>query len=320
MNDKILCFGNISFDLIQDHGKRKVAPDALKFTAKLGGSVCNTAVLTAKLGMDVCFLSKTGRDFLSDGLLSLLAGEKVSTRSIIRSSDIKPSLAFAHIDARGNSSYIFYKEDARGLSFSKKELSSLDMSGLSVLHTGSSFAFDDNTYGSVLYLLDRASQKGVFCSLDPNWRTTRIKDPKKARQRILSLLKYVDLLKLSDEDLFAITGSRSIDTAVASLANKTKGTIIVTLGEKGSVCRSGREKIRVPAFKIPIKDTIGAGDAFTAGLLYRVTRLGPDIFLSKMRENLVFASAVSALVCQKAGATDGLRNISQIKSFLKQMS
>ncbi|MFA5340009.1 MAG: PfkB family carbohydrate kinase, partial [Candidatus Omnitrophota bacterium] len=74
--------------------------------------------------------------------------------------------------------------------------------------------------------------------------------------------------------------------------------------------------VRIPAFKVKTADTIGAGDAFTAGLIYKLIEQGRAEFFSNIRPNMIFASAVSALICTKPGANKGLKDIKQVNSFL----
>jgi len=63
-------------------------------------------------------------------------------------------------------------------------------------------------------------------------------------------------------------------------------------------------------------DTIGAGDAFTAGLIYKLIEHGRRRFFADMMSNMIFASAVSAIICTKKGANQGLKGIKQVNSFL----
>jgi len=73
------------------------------------------------------------------------------------------------------------------------------------------------------------------------------------------------------QETLAITNSRTIDEAIESLRKSTKFTAI-KLGKKGSILICGEETIRPPAFKAKPVDTTGAGDAFTAAIIYGLTQ------------------------------------------------
>ena len=54
--------------------------------------------------------------------------------------------------------------------------------------------------------------------------------------------------------------------------------------------------VKIPAFKVKVVDTIGAGDAFTAGLICKLIEQGREGFFANIRNNMIFASAVSAII------------------------
>lgn len=311
MKGRVVCCGNIAFDLILT---KKTAKGELSFDARPGGSVFNTSIMLARLGLPVSLLAKNGADFLGNILLDVMHREKISTRHILREKEVKTGLAFAQLDKKKNSSYLFYRAEGSRAAFTQAALSPSLFRGASVFHAGSAFAYADHTFDNALKLMLRAKREGLFTSYDPNWRSTRIQNKKIARMRIKQLFSLADLLKLSENDALSITGKRSLSAALKSLPS----SCVVTLGEKGSLYWDGKKKLVCPPFKARIADTIGAGDAFTSGLIYKYCLQGKEAFYEKMSESLRFASAISALVCSGRGATGGLKNVRQVNSFLRK--
>jgi len=99
--------------------------------------------------------------------------------------------------------------------------------------------------------------------------------------------------------------------------------VIVTQGEKGVLARSGSSDIiQVPTIPVQVIDTVGAGDAFCAGVL---ARLADEVITSRegvfalseqeLRAALSFASAVAALNCTQVGANPPCR--SEVEQFLQ---
>jgi len=127
-------------------------------------------------------------------------------------------------------------------------------------------------------------------------------------------MRHVDLLKLSKTDAMGLTGSKTFTGALRSLPKN----IVITVGNKGSFFWDGKKKVSHPAFNVPVIDTIGAGDGFTAGLIYRYCLRGKELFWKEKKENLAFASAVSALVCRGHGATESMKSLSQVKQFIRK--
>jgi len=305
----IICCGNIAFDLILEETKKS---GGISFHARPGGSVLNTAILLRRLGIRVSLIAKTGTDFLSESLLHILRKEKLNTSFLRQEKDLKIGLALAKINKKGDSSYVFYKPAGKLVSFDKKQIPIKLFKDVSVFHTGSAYSYSDFTFGNTMYFMNLAKKENVFISYDPNWREYRIKNKVKARHRIQKILPYVNLLKLSETDALGITGTKTLRSALLKLP----ADIIVTLGEKGSFFWDGKKKQYSPSFKTKIVDTIGAGDAFTAGLLYRYSFLGKKSFRKETKENLRFASAVSSLVSQGKGSPGALKNLRQVTKFL----
>lgn len=305
----IVCCGNVAFDLILDDSKRN---DEISFRARPGGSVLNTAVLLRRLGLKVSLIAKTGTDFLSESLLHILQKEKLNTSFLRREKELKIGLALAKIDKKGDSSYIFYKPAGKLVSFEKKHIPTKLFKNVSMFHTGSAYSYSDFTFGNTMHLMALAKKENVFISYDPNWREYRIKNTARARRRIRKILPYVNLLKLSETDATGITGTKTLPSALGKLP----AGIVVTLGEKGSFFWNGKKRQFCPSFNTKVVDTIGAGDAFTAGLLYRYSFLGKESFKKETKKNLRFASAVSSLVSQGKGSPGALKNLRQVTKFL----
>ncbi len=316
-SNKVLCIGNISLDLIY---RNDSVHDTLTFDAKTGGSVCNTALQLSKLGIDVGFISKTSDDFLSSHTLHILEQAGIDTLSIKKHKSIKTSLAFALIDSKGDSDYVFYKTPKEHGDTTKKiplvnKTTLNKISKTSVLHSGSRFSYDGETYTDILKAYKHASKTGVFTTFDPNWREKRILNKSIARKRIFALLPYVDLLKISEKDAKGMTGLTNTKKASACISKDLKGVLYMTMGSKGSMCTYLSETIECPSIKVKIKDTIGAGDAFTAGLIYRRLTVGKELFDKEIRKNLIFASTLSALICSGKGALGTLRNLKQVEKL-----
>ncbi|MGB2599136.1 MAG: carbohydrate kinase [Candidatus Omnitrophota bacterium] len=305
-----ICCGNIAFDLI---AKKSGKAGEMTFDARPGGSVFNTSILLARLGFSVSMLSKTGEDFLAESLLDTMRKENISAKYIIKDKDMKTGLAFAKIDKKGDSSYLFYKTIGPQASFKKTDIPRSIFKKASVFHTGSWYSYNAHTFKDTLRFLKQAKKENVFTTFDPNWREGKIKNKEAARSRIRKLLPHVDLLKLSNTGAMGITGEKTLPGAL----KKLNRCAVVTLGPRGSFYWDGKKKIFQPAYKVRVVDTIGAGDAFTAGLIYRYCATGKEPFWKKMDENLAFASSLSALICMDQGATAGIKNLTQAKKFFR---
>jgi sugar/nucleoside kinase (ribokinase family) len=312
----ILFLGGTSIDLIQDKNKQR---KNLSFVASVGGGITNSAIISAKLGLRTALLSRIGKDILGDFAVDFLKSCKINIRGIIQDPGIKTPIAIANIDKFGNSRYTFYKNSPKDSIVLLRNAPKVLLNTCRIFHFGSNFSYQKETSEETLKYIKYLKKKGVFISFDPNLRPYNIKDKAAVKKRVLKLLKLANLTKLSEIDLTYLTGQKAPQKALKWLKNRLKCEVTLTLGAKGCVYLDhSRNLIKIPAFKVKIADTIGAGDAFTAGLIYKLIEQGREDFFANIRNNMMFASAISAIICTQKGSHQALRNIKQVNLFLVQ--
>ncbi|MDP2911413.1 MAG: carbohydrate kinase [Candidatus Omnitrophota bacterium] len=325
-----LFLGGTSIDLIQDRVGSRHACSLHSFTSHVGGSVTNTAIISAKLGLKAALLSRISKDPLGNFAREFLDSLKIDTKGIIQDSDIRTPLAIAKIDKSGIAKYTFYKNSPRDSVVTIKSVPKYLLNSCKVFHTGSSYSYQKETFEETLKFIKYLKKRNVFISYDPNIRpnSIKIKDHLAVKNRVLTLLNLADLAKLSETDLEYLTDRKNPLRGLRMLKKQVKSEIILTLGSKGCAylpslnmsLRGAKRRsnlIKIPAFKVKIADTIGAGDAFTAGLIYKLIEQGRAKFFLNIKPNMIFASAVSAIICTQNGANQALKDIKQVNSFLK---
>ena len=311
ISKRVICCGNVAFDLITSKSRR---PDDFAICATPGGSVFNAAIFLSRLGLEVSVIAKCGADFLGNSLIDTMQKERISTKYVLRAPGIKTGLALATVDKKGVSSYIFYKTEGPAVCFGTKDIPGAAFKGAGIFHTGSAYSYEEHSWWDALKFAREAKKAGACVSYDPNWRAKRLKDEKSARKRAFLMMAGADILKLSDSDAEGLFGGRTLDACLKKLGRDA----YVTLGERGALYWDGKRKIYRPAFKVKLADTIGAGDAFSAGLIYRYLSRGKDMFRDEVMENLIFASAVSASVCTFKGATPGFKGRVQVRAVIRR--
>lgn len=142
-----------------------------------------------------------------------------------------------------------------------------------LVHTGSIAAVVEPGCATVAALAAgyRASATVTF---DPNVRPAIIEDPARARDRIVHLVAESDVVKVSDADLHWVDPSRTPEQLAAAWLTLGPSIVAVTSGDRGAfaVCAAGTAQ--VPARPVAVADTVGAGDAFTVGLIDALWGLG----------------------------------------------
>jgi sugar/nucleoside kinase (ribokinase family) len=115
------------------------------------------------------------------------------------------------------------------------------------------------------------------------------------------------LVKASDDDVTWLYPGESLDAVAARWLDLGAVAVVITRGERGALAfRPGARPVERPSRKVEVVDTIGAGDAFTAGLLSALARAGVHGAAALAAAELTPAPdeaiLVAALTCERAGA------------------
>jgi sugar/nucleoside kinase (ribokinase family) len=132
--------------------------------------------------------------------------------------------------------------------------------------------------------------------------------------RLAPLLPQVDVFLPNDHEAALITGEADPWRQAEAFHRMGAETAIVTMGERGAVLVSGRERLRAEAYKVPFVDGSGGGDAFAAGYIDGLL-LGLDAEGCLRRASAVGASCVRAI-----GTTTGVFTRAECEAFLKEQS
>lgn len=284
----ILCAGEALIDMLP-----RDTTDGPGFYPATGGAVFNTAIALGRLGAPVGLFTGLSDDLFGKRLAEGLAASKVANRAAV--SDRPTTLAFVTL-TDGHAEYAFYDENTAGRLIAPEDTP--DMTGVEALFLGGiSLAVEPcaRTYEGLAL-----ANAHLPIMIDPNIRPGFIRDEATFRARLDRLLAVADVVKLSDEDL-AWLGM----TAEDILARGVK-VLCFTEGAKGVTAITAQGRVSVPAVKVDVVDTVGAGDTFNAGFLAGLHRAGA---LSKqcpdddtLRAALTLGAQAAAVTVSRAGA------------------
>jgi fructokinase len=277
------------------------------FTANLGGGPFNIAKALARQGQKVGYLTPVSTDQMGERLAADLLADGVQL--LAPRSKAPTSLALVSLE-NGQPRYQFYRQKTAERQVSTTMLNRIIPKQATAFQLGS-LALTSGKDADVWAQMYRALHKrGVFTALDPNIRPDFIKNRRKYLARLGWILPKTDLLKLSDEDLTWLDGTRALDAAAAHLRAKHDIPLLVmTMGADGAKAFTKHGHFSVPAPKAePFVDAVGAGDTFMgtllaqlseAGLLTHAALKGADE--PQLRLILATAAKAAALNCQTSG-------------------
>ena len=247
----ILCAGEALIDMLP----RETADGEAAFAPFPGGAVFNTAIALGRLGTEVGFFSGLSNDLFGKTLTDALALSHVDFSTAARS-DRPTTLAFVTL-TNGQAKYAFYDENTAGRMLS--DIPQIPDKCDALFFGGISLASEP--CGSTYEAMMLQAAKSRLTMIDPNIRPSFISDEAGYRARLSRMLAVADVVKLSDEDLGWLGGS------VQDILAKGTALVLNTEGARGVKAHTLEGSFFVPAHKVTVVDTVGAGDTFNAGIL-----------------------------------------------------
>jgi sugar/nucleoside kinase (ribokinase family) len=277
---------------------------AADFEMALGSASAIFASGVARLGHEVTFISKVGRDDFGDFCLAALRAGGIPTRHVVRDPLEKTGITLA-LSTRTDRALVTYLGAIASLRYEDVRMSLLK--GKSHLHLTSYF-LQEGLRPSFARIFGEARALGLTTSFDPN------SDPTSSwGEEIWDVIAQTDILFINETEALQLTRARDVGAALKSLGARV-GCAVVKLGPKGAVAVRGGEVAKARGFKVEALDTTGAGDTFASGFVSAHLR-----GLS-LEECLRTGNACGALSTLKAGGTANQPDRAALKRFLRQQS
>jgi fructokinase len=298
----ILCCGEALIDFLPV--KTSAGQDA--YRPVVGGSPFNAACGIGRLGGIIGMHTGISGDLFGALLSAELSRSQVSTRYAL-SDDRQTTLAFVSLGT-DEPQYAFYDEATSSRMFVPSAVRPIGAE-VTMLQFGSVSLIGDPG-ATNLEALFHANKGHRVLGIDPNCRPTLVKDKPSYARRINGMLDTADIIKISKADLeWLIDG---VDAEVWAKARLDKGATLVALtdGERGATGYGHGYQVAQPVVPQPhFIDAVGAGDAFTSGLLFSLQQAGcltieglATIDEAKARAALNLGARVASIVCGRAGS------------------
>jgi fructokinase len=225
-----------------------------------GGSPANVALGLGRLGRRADLLTWLGQDVEGDTIRRHLEASGVTVLTGNRSAARTPT-ATAHVDATGTATYEFDLEWDLPDSWDEEPGDPL------VVHTGSIAAVLQPGGAAVARLLARRRPTSTI-TYDPNLRPVLMGSPAHALPVVDALVRLADVVKVSDEDLAWLHPGVAPAEIAEEWSRSGPSLVVVTHGGEGAFAStSSGARMHVPAQRVQVADTVGAGDSFMGGLI-----------------------------------------------------
>ena len=281
---KIVCFGEVLFDVFPTH-------------EKIGGAPLNVANRLSAFQHKVSMISAVGNDDYGHRIITYLKKHQIDTSCIQLLETFETGKVKVALDQNGSASYTI-KHPSAWDHISMTETSVTQVQNADAFVFGSLVARDATSRHTLYELLEVANYKVFDLNLrPPHYDSTVLKQ----------LMKKADFIKCNDEELFEVCKTMGLDNPslvenVSFLANQTHTNhLCVTRGKDGALLWYEGKLYENKGYPVEVKDTVGAGDSFLGALISEL------LIHQDPEKALDFASAIGALVAKSEGANPVLK-------------
>ena len=303
----------------------------LPITDCFGGAPANVACALSRLGAKVSFIGSLGNDAFGEDFNNLLIQRGINT-SGLQQDTLRPTrVVLVRRDSDGERCFEGFEGD-KGLGFADQAISleqiirdwPLVAENAQWLVAGTIPLASEISSKAFLWCIENAMHSGIKIALDLNWRPTfwrnqvsTVSEPSvKEKNQILSILKNVSLIKLAKEE--AQWFFHTSDPTEISSSLPQRPSVVVTDGSNPILWRLnnhlGKSFAIIPS---SVVDTTGAGDAFTAGLIYKLISVEIDQISEQSAKDIIqFGIACGSHVCKGVGAIEPQPYLDDIDNLL----
>jgi 2-dehydro-3-deoxygluconokinase len=234
----------------------------------MAGAESNVAIGLARLGHRAGWVGRVSTDELGEYVLRQLRAEGVRVDDVTRDAERPTGLMFLEQRTADLTRVQYHRAGSAGAALCVDDLRRPLAAGARILHiTGITPALSDSARAAALWAVEAASDAGMLVSLDVNYRA-RLWSRDKARAVLSPLASHASIVIASTDEL-DLVGDPGADepTVVASLRGRGAEAVLVKLGAAGARAHTADGVHHAEAMAVTAVDTVGAGDAFTAGYL-----------------------------------------------------
>jgi ribokinase len=254
----------------------------------LGGKGFNQAIAAARAGADVTMIGRLGNDQFGSQFLAAMQAENIDASHVVIDDTIGTGVGAPFVDESGDNSIVIVPRANDRLIPADIERARPAIAAADVLLLQLELPLE-----SVLFAAQMARESGTVVVLNPA--------PAPKADLIDVFDGLVDVLVPNEIEARSLCGMSSGElhgdgAAAAALRDHIGVPVVMTAGGRGCVLDDGSHRVHIPAHRVAVVDTVGAGDAF-CGALGRCLSTG-----TSLRDAAVYANAAGALAVTRAGA------------------
>lgn len=306
----VMCVGEMVIDFTPGSEPRSYIRNA-------GGAPANVAIAIARFGFKAAFCGKMGDDDFGRFLIQTLENDDVEVLCRKLEKDAVTTMAFVNLSESGERSFTFARKPGADMMLTVDEIKDSDIETSKIIHAGSCSLSKAPASEATIHAMKLGKSKGKLISFDVNYRSLMWENEQLAIDKIHQVLPYVDLLKLSEEEVLLFGNEENIHILMKQYGIPL---VVVTLGALGAKYYFKDKEFTIPGRAAKVVDATGAGDAFwggfLSGLLEQNIQSAEQLTENGIETAIRYGNAAGWICVQKKGAIPALPTRSQIMEVL----
>ena len=286
------------------------------FEQNPGGAPANVLAALSKFSRKTAFIGKVGMDMHGSFLKEVLVENGISVEGLVEDENVFTTLAFVGLSDTGERSFSFARKPGADTCLTSMEVKKELIAESQIFHIGSLSLTAEPAKSATFEALECAKESGCFISYDPNYRAPLWDSREDSIREMRSVIPYVDVMKLSDEETVLLTDKSEPEEAAKFLLEQGVSIVAVTLGADGTLIATKDGCVHVLAYKAKVVDTTGAGDSFWGGFLHKLleSQKSPEeITLEEATDFARYGNAVASLCVEKRGAIPAMPTLEEVE-------
>jgi ribokinase len=302
MTPKIVVVGSFNSDLVTYMERLPQIGEtvsAREFTTWPGGKGSNQAVAAARLGADVTLIARIGQDSFADIGMTLWRREGINTQYVVKDANSNTGLATVYVEDSGEDMIVVTLGANLALCAADVDAATSAIQDADMLLVQLEIPLE-----TVAHALMVAKKLGVRTLLNPGPAT-----PLPSQ-----ITANADYLTPNETELQTLTGGSGYDIEehAQHLLVTERQTAVVTIGAGGALWVNKIGHGHISGFPVDAVDTVGAGDAFSAGLAVALAE-GRDL-----PDAIAFANAAAAICVTRPGAAPSMPKRYEVDALLRE--
>jgi len=286
-----------------------------RFTRKLAGAEVNVCFGLARLGHDVKFITRLGKDPFGYYTKTMLEQEGIDTELVVFDDEFLTGSILKGKVTEGDPPVAFYCKGSAATKITPNAVENLDLTGYDWIHiTGVLPAISTTCLATTKRLMERAREYGIPLTFDPNLRPILWGRDELMIRETNILASMADIVLPGVEEGLILTGSND-PAAIADFYQKLGvKQIVVKLGADGAYLRDEGASQMIPGYLVEpekIVDTVGAGDGFATGI---VSGLMEGLTLP---EAVMRGNAIGSMQIQHVSDNEALPTRAELEEYMK---